>query len=150
MARPRDPAKWDSLSPAYRARLERGGITRSGYLRGDTLGAARGHKPGRTPEHPKDAVKNPERYKGYKPRKEVRTTPQESAALTDAAVRSMDRKLAPGLATGADVFNYSPERVRENVEKMSASQKIWTIGATEDELMQAARRQVAGNPWFYH
>ncbi len=34
---------WDLLSPAYRARLERKGITEQGYAGGQSLSAARGH-----------------------------------------------------------------------------------------------------------
>lgn len=29
--------------------------------------AARGHTPGKTPEHPSEAVKNPQRFRGYQP-----------------------------------------------------------------------------------
>lgn len=36
---------WDALSPAYRRRLERGGITRSSYEGGANLQKARGKKP---------------------------------------------------------------------------------------------------------
>ena len=38
---------WESLSPAYQARLKRGGITKTSYNKGADLSAARGHaKPG--------------------------------------------------------------------------------------------------------
>lgn len=37
---------WDALSPAYRRRLERGGIVRSSYESGANLQRARGKKPG--------------------------------------------------------------------------------------------------------
>ena len=40
---------WDSLTPTYRHRLERGGVTRSQYESGASLKAARGHRA--TPEH---------------------------------------------------------------------------------------------------
>lgn len=36
-------AGWDNLSAGYRSRLERGGITREAYSRGDSLSRARGH-----------------------------------------------------------------------------------------------------------
>jgi len=57
---------WDSLSPAYRARLTRSGISRSQYESGVSLSAARGHA--RTPEHPQDAYKQSgrQRYKDYR------------------------------------------------------------------------------------
>jgi hypothetical protein len=36
---------WDALSAEYRARLERGGITRESYGAGESLRTARGHSP---------------------------------------------------------------------------------------------------------
>lgn len=42
-ARPRPAGAWDTLSPAYRLRLERAGITRTDFQRGVPLGRARGH-----------------------------------------------------------------------------------------------------------
>ena len=56
-------SSWESLSPAYRARLERGGITRQDYLSGVSLSGARGHA--KTPERPERAEKHPERYREY-------------------------------------------------------------------------------------
>lgn len=35
---------WDALSPAYRRRLESGGVTRREYERGGSLAEARGHR----------------------------------------------------------------------------------------------------------
>lgn len=57
---------WDSLSSAYRARLQRSGISRSQYESGVSLSAARGHA--RTPEHPQDAYKQSgrQKYKDYR------------------------------------------------------------------------------------
>ena len=40
----RSAERYDNLSPAYRHRLERGGIGRTEYIRGDNLSAARGHE----------------------------------------------------------------------------------------------------------
>jgi hypothetical protein len=54
---------WSQLSPAYRSRLTRGGITQSEYESGANLSKARGHE--KTPEHPKDAVKDKVRYREY-------------------------------------------------------------------------------------
>lgn len=56
-------SNWDNLSPAYRARLERGGITRQDYLSGGSLSRVRGHA--KTPERPERAEQNPEKYKDY-------------------------------------------------------------------------------------
>ncbi len=42
--------RWESLTPNYRARLQRRGISEADYLAGKSLTAARGHSS--TPEHP--------------------------------------------------------------------------------------------------
>lgn len=56
-------SSWDHLSPAYRSRLERGGITRQDYQSGASLESVRGHA--KTPERPERAEKNPQKYKDY-------------------------------------------------------------------------------------
>ena len=56
-------SSFNSLSPAYRARLERAGITPAQYESGVSLESARGHK--HTPERPERAEKNPGKYKDY-------------------------------------------------------------------------------------
>lgn len=43
-ARPRVESAWAGLTPGYRRRLERAGISRGDYLRGASLGRARGHR----------------------------------------------------------------------------------------------------------
>ena len=53
---------WDQLTPTYRRRLERGGITRQNYETADRK-AARGHAT--TPEHPRDAERHPGQYRDY-------------------------------------------------------------------------------------
>ena len=70
---------WEALSPAYRSRLERGGISRSAYEAGASVSAARGHAA--TPERPERAARNPERYAGYVERKATPKTASESAKL---------------------------------------------------------------------
>jgi hypothetical protein len=61
---------WDALSPAYRTRLERGGITKRQYEAGAKLSGARGHA--ETPEHPRDLQRraNREKYQKYKAKRE--------------------------------------------------------------------------------
>lgn len=59
---------WGQLSPTYRARLERGGITASSYATGASLASARGH--GSTPEKAITSVEKLEtatagRYRSY-------------------------------------------------------------------------------------
>jgi|SRR5215472_10287547 len=54
---------WDSLSPSYRQRLERGGITRASYASGASIKAARGHA--HTPETPRQAERHPSLFPRY-------------------------------------------------------------------------------------
>lgn len=59
---------WDTLSPGHRKRLARHGVTRESYDSGAPLpDAARGHA--KTPEHPKEARRNPKKYHEYLDRK---------------------------------------------------------------------------------
>jgi len=48
---------WDALSPAYKQRLERAGLTQRAYESGGSIQKARGHA--ETPERPKDSAKFP-------------------------------------------------------------------------------------------
>lgn len=49
---------WDALSPGYRSRLEKAGISKADYTRGESIQAARGHA--RTPERPRQAAAFPQ------------------------------------------------------------------------------------------
>ena len=64
MAKRRD---WNALSSAYRSRLVRSGIDKEAYEAGTSLKAARGHA--ETPEHPREAIKNPSRFALYRKRR---------------------------------------------------------------------------------
>lgn len=78
MARQRD---WSNLSPNYRARLERGGITRQSYEQGANLRAARGHA--HTPERPTEGRNRPEfaeYYRRQATRYEYKPTPGQHSA----------------------------------------------------------------------
>jgi hypothetical protein len=81
--------QWDDLSPAYRRRLERAGITRADYERGVSLSAARGHK--HTPERPEQAKRNPKRYKKYlQARMPIRVVTTQGITVVDG-LRKKDR-----------------------------------------------------------
>lgn len=54
---------WESLSPSYRSRLERSGISAESYSQGVSLKAARGHAT--TPERPERAFRHPDVYGQY-------------------------------------------------------------------------------------
>lgn len=49
---------WDRLSLTYQRRLERSGVDRTAYERGELLKSARGHAPHKTPEHPTRRLSN--------------------------------------------------------------------------------------------
>jgi hypothetical protein len=57
-------SSWDQLSATYRSRLERGGVSKSDYDSGRSLGAARGHA--KTPERPERADNAPGKYQEYR------------------------------------------------------------------------------------
>ena len=57
---------WNTLSPTYRNRLVKAGITKAQYQVGAPLSKARGHS--QTPEHPSEAHKKPQ-YARYRARK---------------------------------------------------------------------------------
>lgn len=61
--------QWGNLSPGYRARLERRGISASDYAAGVSLADARGH--GATPERPGAGKDRPEFGSYYQARREV-------------------------------------------------------------------------------
>jgi hypothetical protein len=161
VARPRN---WDSLSPKYRARLSRAGITKSRYERGAKLEFARGHS--ETPEHGKQqASKNPVRYRKYLQKHErfpggggTHAPPEDIARelnrARDAAYRNSVQKLS-------ELREYKENTVRANiyggetsesgyVSGMSLAEARWTSTATLEELRDRARYQEWGNPWFYH
>lgn len=89
MARSRN---WDALSDSYRARLNRAGITRESYLSGAPLRGARGHAA--TPEHPREAVRHPERFREYVGRR---------ASLRDRAKRATREFINTGPVTRFDI-----------------------------------------------
>src|ERR1700691_1717151 len=115
MARPRSEAAWNALKPNYRARLERGGITRNKYVAGESLSGSRGHS--KTPEHGvKDAFKNPEKYKEYIKKKSPTgigsLSPEQIADLKDRALANMDRRVG-------DYLKYNRQRVISRIDTMS-------------------------------
>lgn len=103
---------WDALSESYRKRLLRGGITRDAYERGESLQKARGHA--ETPEHPKDAVKHPEKFRKYRKKKAAQSrtrTPRETVTELRGIVTTLkDQRFG-------DRFKYDLENQVEYVVK---------------------------------
>jgi hypothetical protein len=61
---------WQTLTDAYRRRLQRAGITPREYRKGASLKAARGHS--KTPERPTRALRKPQEYREYIERRTTR------------------------------------------------------------------------------
>jgi len=151
--------EWDSLTPTYRARLSRAGITKAGFEGGASIQKARGHAA--TPEHGvAQALKNPAKFSKYIAKKNV-PAPGLSAmqeairknAELDKAFKSMERF--------KNYIKYNPKTVRANVyggrtsesgdvSGMDYATATWTSNADMEEIRSMAREQFRGNPWWYH
>src|SRR5258707_11270082 len=97
---------WQQLSPNYRQRLERSGISKTKYEPGASLKAARGHKA--TPEHAmKEALKKPATFRKY-----IARNPQQEAieinTVRDRAYRNSRNRLG-------DYPSYRPNNVKANI-----------------------------------
>jgi len=150
---------WSQLSPDYKRRLQRAGITKSKYEKGVSLSAARGHS--KTPEHGlKEALfVNPGKYREYLRTRQPKGQDALAEALDmndklDKAFEHMARELG-GLP------KYNNDTVRANVyggvtaesgvvDGMKYPEALWTIAAQQGELRAAASPQYKGNPWYYH
>lgn len=164
---------WQQLSPSYRARLQKAGITKSQYESGVSLSKARGH--GQTPEHGiREAIRNPRKYQKYiakrtgyggGPSGGTARPPEEVAreinAILDAAYENIHSRLK-------DYHKYRDRNVRANVyggirgpqflgegpetemPRMDTEDAIWTANADTEALRSRASNQTEGNPWFYH
>lgn len=147
---PRSSTKWDSLTPAYRQRLARAGITQRKYLAGDPLKAARGHA--RTPENRMEVVRHPERFGGYI---------EQLDGLRDAALTNLRRQIGYGFAE-ALVPRFDIFTIVQNLEV--APRDVLTAMRDADlaTIQENARRQenkklyfIDGilkkrNLWWYH
>jgi len=156
---------WQSLSPGYRSRLERKGITKAQYESGVNLSAARGHA--KTPEHGlKSAFSNPKKYENYLQTRLAKTRPPgkrpEDALdealrineMLDKAFRNIHERLSNYAKYGEDTVraNVYGGVTRESgaVPGMSYAQALWTSTADTEELRSFASEQYRTNPWWYH
>lgn len=162
MARQRS---WESLSPAYRERLSRNGISKAAYETGSPVTAARGHA--KTPERPERAAKNPQRYPEYIQKKTAKAPPKPrkpSAArqaqdLENARNRAFRHFIRVAGRTGyawvnidtieANVFGgFTAESGA--VPGMTLEEARFTATMSDDDLQTLAAPQYRANPWFYH
>src|SRR5271155_981650 len=106
---------WQQLSPGYRNRLTKNGITKAQYDAGKSLAKARGHQA--TPEHGiREAIRKPQKYRKYI-NKRTKTggsprSPEDIAReineILDAAYENIHRRLQ-------DYHKYRDQNVRANV-----------------------------------
>jgi len=112
---------WNSLSPAYRARIEKAGLTQADYEAGTSLTRARGHA--NTPERPRSY--DPAKYQQYNSKRKQLTSQVEQ------------RK--------QQVFSDSPrwDRGRSDraIREKPPSLKLmrWALAATDQEIADAIR-----------
>lgn len=111
---------WQSLSPAYRERLQKSGYSAKDYAAGKSRASARGHA--QTPERPSQARKNPTRYVQYNIKKNARyaaarayliDTVAPKANNPSEAVRefgNLDQDQTIGLALGLEAMGNAHRR----------------------------------------
>jgi hypothetical protein len=153
---------WQALSPGYRARLSRAGITEKAYGRGESIRAARGHKA--TPEHGiKEATRSPATFRKF--RKYVESNAQrEAEALNSAKDKAYanikkrlgsydkyrDKNVKVNVYGGVRGPQIDGELEFTEVDGMGIEDAIWTASADTESLRSRASRQSILNPWFYH
>lgn len=131
---------WESLSEAYRGRLERQGITAREHAQGASIKAARGHE--RTPEHPREGIQKPEKFKDWFDQREALV---QRVAAKKRRLFGSSRK-----------FNgrRSMKLVREGSEGKhppSIAQLQWAVNASDDELLSTLESQDYDDSFlFYH
>jgi len=110
---------WDSLSPGYRARLEKGGVSKSAYDRGESIKSARGHE--RTPERP--SLSNPQQFPQYH---------SERQRLINA-VNARKQEL------WGTSPKWNPAKAKANLAKYSPpmARLQWALDAEDDDLFDA-------------
>jgi hypothetical protein len=149
---------WDQLSPGYRARLEKAGVSKSAYDRGQSLARARGHL--ETPEHGRrQAEKNPVRYRKYLGKREPRAKSPEDEAYELNKAR--DRAYAREVEMLRDLLRFNEYTVfvrvyggidaegREHTGQ-TLSEAKWTSNASRDAIRGRASLQDEYNVWWYH
>jgi hypothetical protein len=112
---------WESLSPGYRERILKAGLTRQDYESGTSIKKARGHS------------KTPERPTAYDPKK----FPQyaaERVRLTQELIRKKERLFGDrprfNGKRSSEIFAQKPP---------SLAQLRWALAADESELIDAVR-----------
>lgn len=134
------PRAGQTLSRTQQKRYEGKGLTKEQYESGASVKVARGH--GKTPEHPREAERHPERY------------PEYGRQLTRDAIKSFDR-LANYLERTDTVrwMKFNRNAVRERIEdsRISVADKRRIANASPEDLLDMAREDRGDfNPGWYH
>lgn len=112
---------WEQLSPGYRARIEKAGLTRKDYEQGAPIKAARGH--GQTPESPKNV--DPKQFPKYA---------AERAKLT----KQVEQKKAQ-MFGGSKRWNSKKSAKHSRDKPPSMALLRWALTASEQEILDAIR-----------
>jgi hypothetical protein len=113
---------WNSLSPAYRARIEKAGLTQADYEAGTSLSRARGHA--NTPENPRSY--DPQKYQKYNTKRSQLTQKVEQ------------RK--------QELFGDSPRWNKERSDRAirekppSLALMRWALEASDEDIINAIRQ----------
>lgn len=151
---------WDNLSPAYRRRLEKGGVGRAQYESGAPIRSARGHA--KTPESPTEYAKNPGRFKEYREKRKdlIQRVVDKKAAAFQAALRWNERNSEQFVRYGASNSGMKPPSRLKMVEKRAlfvrppTTKQLQQIDAmTVDELIDFQYQVRLDDDWrflWYH
>jgi hypothetical protein len=121
---------WSSLSPGYRARLEKNGVSKGDYERGESIKSARGHKA--TPERPSQAISNPTQYPVYQRERDKLVsdiTNKKQHWFSTAPVWNPTRS--------ANKFKKDPPSMAELRRWNSLSRDEWLDAIREDDTAKA-------------
>ena len=112
---------WDALSPAYRARIEKAGLTRADYEAGTSLTRARGHA--NTPERPSSY--DPAKYQKYN---------QERKRLIGLVEQRKQQVFG-------DRVRWDKGRSDRAIREKPPSLKLmrWALNASDEEIFDAIR-----------
>lgn len=146
----RTSQKWDALTPAYRQRLSRHGVTRETYLSGANLKAARGHRV--TPENRAEVARHPERFTRYT---------DQLDGMRAEAIANLRFQIGHGFANGS-VDQFSIFTIQERVAVAPRDVLVDMRIAELDEIQERASRDAEmvvvfidgilqrTNLWWYH
>jgi hypothetical protein len=138
MAGQRQP--WGSLSPSYRDRLSKAGITPQMHAAGESIRAARGHE--HTPEHPQEGIKDATRFRDWFATRQalVRRVAKRKERLFGDSHKWNGRKNYGLVNKGAD-----------GAHPPSIAMLRWALDASDDEWIEALESRDDDYSFlFYH